>query len=709
MLASEQKIHDKLSYVRLPTMPQMLAKLMEQCQNEKAGLPELANLVSQDAGMAAKVMRVAHSPAYRRGGQKIGLEQSMMSLGLDMLRTLVISESIFQTFSGFSDSAKIDLRPFWKHSLTAAIIARQAARRIKYPNVDEAYLAGLLHDIGRLALLSAAPKEYAFHFHAPGDDKLCSAEQRTLQMTHAEAGAWVVEQWRLDSFVGDSVLYHHESVDRIADAHPLIRIVWLAHALASRNPQDVELESAALNCGINKGDLSAIMHGVDDLVEQAAKFLSIDLSGLDQPTPAVTVHSVPDRLGDEIHQFVQASELGRFFSSFQDEERLLKAICGAACSEFQFDNICLLLRDDDRNALFVYPLGEGQQRLAGFSISLGKSGPITDAALQNWLNILSPDDAANGIAEEQLLRILGTERLVCLPLTINAHCVGVLIAGTSAARIAGIRSNERALKTFRTQAASALNGLRARHHADQERSAHMREQFRDASRKVAHEVNNPLTIIKNYLRVLDVKLARQEPVSNEMSILDEELNRIGQIINNFADQPNLPADETADVNRCIRNVALLMRDSGFAPLVRIAARTHDNAYMAACSPGKLKQILVNLVKNAIEAMPQGGEISLSIDGTTIQQGRTCIGISVSDTGPGIPPAILEQIFTPVQSTKGAGHRGLGLNIVHDLVSEIGGSITCHSGLGGTTFKLLLPAGSQAEQQHNGRVNSFQKS
>lgn len=709
MLASEQKIHSKLSSARLPTMPQILAKLMEQCQNEKAGLPELATLISQDAGMTAKVLRVAHSPAYHRGGQKIGLEQSMMSLGLDMLRTLVISESIFETFSGFSDSAKIDLRAFWKHSLTAAVIARQVAKKMKYPNVDEAYLAGLLHDIGRLALLSVAPKEYAFHFHAPGDDKLCAAEQRTLQMTHAEAGAWVVEQWRLNSFIGDSVLYHHESAERIADAHPLIRLVWLAHALACRNPQDAELKSAALNCGIDGDDLSAIMQGADDLVEEAAKFLGIDLSGLDQPTPAVTVHAVPDRLGAEIHQFVQASEQGRFFSNFQDEERLLKAICGAACSEFQFDNVCVLLCDDEKNALFAFPVGEGQQRLAGFSISLGKSGPITDAALQNWLNILSPDDAANGIAEEQLLRILGTERLVCLPLTVNSQCVGMLIAGTSAARIADIRSNERALKTFRTQAASALNGLRARHRADQERSAHLQEQFRDVSRKVAHEVNNPLAIIKNYLRVLDNKLARQESVSNEMSILDEELNRIGQIINNFAEQPNSPTDETADVNRCIRNVALLMRDSGFAPHVRIAARTHDNAYMAACSHGKLKQILVNLVKNAIEAMPQGGEISLSNDGATIQQGRTCIGISVSDTGPGIPPAILEQIFTPVQSTKGAGNRGLGLSIVHDLVREIGGSITCHSGLDGTTFKLLLPASDQAEQRHNGRVNSFQKS
>jgi putative nucleotidyltransferase with HDIG domain len=101
------------------------------------------------------------------------------------------------------------------------VVAKDAAKAINYPQVEEAYLAGLLHDVGRLALLAAAPEMYHFNFHAPDGDNLCTVEQRTLQISHAEAGAWLIERWQMDSFIADAVLYHHESAARLESAHPL--------------------------------------------------------------------------------------------------------------------------------------------------------------------------------------------------------------------------------------------------------------------------------------------------------------------------------------------------------------------------------------------------------------------------------------------------------------------------------------------------------
>jgi len=698
MLVNESEIRSRLGVARLPTMPQLLTRLMEQCQNEKAGLPELAKLVSYDPGLTAKILRTAQSPAYRRRGQNVGLEQSMMALGLDMIRTLVISESVFHTFNGFSTTARTDLRAFWKHSLTTAIIARQAAKVLKYANVNEAYLAGLLHDIGRLSLLSVAPNEYASHFHAADDDRLCAAEQRTLQMSHAEAGALVVERWKLDSFIADSVLYHHESGERIANSHPLIRIVWLANALSSPGADTNALESAARQAGASAKDTAAIMKGVDATVEQAADFLGIDLRDIDAAPPTAVTHVAPDPLGDEIQQFVHSSELGRFFSGFQDEEQLLRAMCGTACSDFQFEQICLMLRNEDDNALLAYPLAEDQQRLAGYSLALDKPGPISVAVLQDWFSILESHDAANGIAEEQLMRLLGAQRLACLPLTAHGECLGVLLASVGTEQIPQIRASERTLKNFRTQAATALASLRARIRADEARAARQETQFREASRRVAHEVNNPLAIIKNYLRVLDGKLTRQEAISGEISILGEEIDRVGQIISGFADQSALTATEHADANRCIRDVAHLFGNTGSS--VRITARTHANISSVNCSAGKLKQILLNLVKNAIEAMPQGGEVTVANEGAVIQQGIVYLCLSVGDNGPGIPPDILAQLFSPVKSTKGADHRGLGLNIVHGLVTGADGSISCQSDPNGTVFRVFLPGG-LADGQHSG--------
>jgi HD-like signal output (HDOD) protein len=187
MLLSDQDIRNRLLIARLPAMPQILVKLIEHLQADDLGMPELAALIAKDAGMTAKLLAVANSSAYHRSTRSANLEQSLVALGTDMIKTLVISDSVFQTFNSFPHAGSIDLRAFWKNSLTAAVIARDAARMLDYVHPEEAYLAGLLHNVGRLALLAAAPKEYAFNFTALDDEDLCAVEQRTLQITHAEA------------------------------------------------------------------------------------------------------------------------------------------------------------------------------------------------------------------------------------------------------------------------------------------------------------------------------------------------------------------------------------------------------------------------------------------------------------------------------------------------------------------------------------------
>jgi signal transduction histidine kinase len=107
----------------------------------------------------------------------------------------------------------------------------------------------------------------------------------------------------------------------------------------------------------------------------------------------------------------------------------------------------------------------------------------------------------------------------------------------------------------------------------------------------------------------------------------------------------------------------------------------------------LKQVLLNLMKNAAEAMAtQGGELMVATTGVTKDNGQHSVQISVSDNGPGIPEAILARLFRPVTSTKGDGHAGLGLSIVHELVTGMGGSISAKSNADtGTCFEILLPA------------------
>jgi signal transduction histidine kinase len=101
-------------------------------------------------------------------------------------------------------------------------------------------------------------------------------------------------------------------------------------------------------------------------------------------------------------------------------------------------------------------------------------------------------------------------------------------------------------------------------------------------------------------------------------------------------------------------------------------------------------VLINLMFNAVEAMPQGGRLNLSTARWRGGRGEESVEISVQDSGPGIPAEILERLYTPVASRKGGSHAGLGLTIIGRLAEEMGAVIQCHSTPAGTRFKLLLP-------------------
>jgi signal transduction histidine kinase/HD-like signal output (HDOD) protein len=701
----DQDIRNRLLIARLPAMPQILIKLLGHLQADDLGMPELAALIANDAGITGKLLATVSSSAYHRNGRGANLEQSLVTLGTDMIKTLVISDSVFQTFSSFPHSGSTDLRAFWKRSLTAAVLARDIARRIDYPHLEEAYLAGLLHNVGRLALLATAPKEYAFNFTARDDEDLCAVEQRTLQITHAEAGAWLVERWQLDSFLADAVLYHHETSERLEGAHPLIRIVRTAHVMACHADDHPALLDAAALCGIEQGELDAMLASGARQVDKAAIHLGIDLAGADD-IPSPPAHAAPildpvqQRLSEEVRNLVLVSEVGQTFARQQasGESGLLESMTRSARILFDFDNTVILLENPTGQMLVGAP-GGLNVRIAEFAIPLGKGGQIAEAALARRTVYLRRDAAPLAVPEEQLLRMLGTESMVCLPLVAGGRCLGVMVGGIQSWQLADCQKRERFLQSFGAQAASALETALFERNNARRQLASVAEEYREASRRVVHEVNNPLSIIKNYLSVLDSKLARQEPVAAEMSVLNEEIDRVGQLIGSLAEiEPIATGPRPVDVGKVVDDVVRLFRAGQFVPRsVQIAVTMNDDARLVEGEADLLKQILVNLVKNAVEALGEvgGGRIEIINRGHVHRERRLYLELAVTDTGPGLSPDVMANLFSVVRSTKNGAHRGLGLSIVHGLVNKLGGQIACRSGRGGTAFEILLPAWSGA--------------
>jgi len=701
----DSELRSRLLGIRLPAMPQILLKLMEQCQTENAGMAALAELIAQDPGMASKILGVANSSAYHRDSGRSGLEKSLMLLGSDMIKTLVISESVFQVFNSFTHGSSADLRGFWKHSLTTAVMAREIACKMAYPQVEEAYLAGLLHNVGRLALLASAPKEYAFNFLARDDEVLCTIEQRTFNISHCEAGASLIERWQLDSFLADSVLYHHEAPPRVETAHPLIRIVVLANLLCNYGGDDAAVVAASSLCALSPAELEAIGRGASAQVARAAEYLGIDLAGADEPdvpSAAIRSESAKDpahqQLTDGVRDFVLIAEIGRAFSQQpHGESGLLESITRSARMLFGFDDAVIFLMNTAGDALVGFPIGEPRQRLSELSIALSGGGVLADAARQRKLGFISRSSNPLAIAEEQLLHILSSDSLVCLPLVCANRCLGVLVGGVALALVWSLQPRARFLMSFGEQAASALAAVRSESGEAARQIASISQEYRQASRRVVHEVNNPLSIIKNYLAILDAKLEKQEPVGREISILNEEIDRVGQIINELVDANPAPRESGCDVNRVIGEVVRFLTATDFVPAsVQIVAETAESPCEVDGGSDALKQILINLIKNSLEAMPAGGAIHIASTGQVNRDGRPYIELTVKDSGPGLPPEVLANLFTPGASSKGEA-RGLGLCIVHELVKKAGGFITCRSGGKGTAFEMLFPVRQRAPQ------------
>jgi HD-like signal output (HDOD) protein/signal transduction histidine kinase len=695
-------------------MPHILLHLIERCQSDDCGIAALAQLVSYDPGMSARLLKVASSAAYSRGGNVPSLERALSTIGLNMARTLLMTESIYQTFNQMSPDKGFSLHQFWKHSIRTAIASRLVAMHLKYVEVEEAYLAGLLHDVGRLALLTVAPQEYGVHFFSADDSGLCALEDRILQITHPEAGAWLIGQWNLDSFMADSVLYHHEPLARLQSGHPLVHIVALADMLTNLDGGEAQSASAAQQSGLSVAQIEALRKAIDQELQKVANFLQIDLTLPDPVISRVQLEPLANpqfaasqKLQSAVRDMAIAGNASRMLADQEGEAGCLDAIVQAATALFDLSDAMVFRLGADGKALLPTRAEVAGRRLSGLALPLDKGGSLAGVIKSGKVVCISQSDLA-AIEEEQLLRVFGQSAVVGIPMGGDASAI--LVGAFPAFQVATMMQRSAMLTQFGQQAGAALQSAIAASSAaatsalgsavlvESAAEAHSTaDDLRMASRRIAHEVNNPLAIMKNYLAVLNRKLGKNAAVEDELTILGEEIDRVSRLVNEAGDTPPEPIAQRADLNSAIGRTVKMFQESGtIPPEIQMSFRRFPQAIEVAIDPNHLHQMLLNLIKNAIEAMPGPGRIDITNWGTVVRDERAYAEIMVRDNGPGIPPEVYERLYSPVRTKKGNEHQGIGLNIVYDLVTKCGGRIICRSDDGGTLFEILLPVIEQNE-------------
>lgn len=693
----------------LPAMPQVLLRFHEEAGSDSASMDALAQLVMSDPTLSARILTVANSAAYRRSGNPMRtIKQSLIALGTRMVRTIAACLVVQAVFGRLPGARAQDLHGFWRHSLRVAELARALAVECGTIDGEEAYLTGLLHDVGQLMLLGGLGERYAVLLERSGvEASLVAVEQPELATDHCAVAAWLVDQWQLPSLMADSILFHHHDAERIASADMLTRLLWSAHVGSLLETDEANAASTAAEAArmiaVDESRYRLLLAEASQRVDALADALGVGsakptqtLPLSPQPAPAgPPPESTEGRLESAVSAMAAIQPLQRNLFDIESDAELLVAAREAVRILFGVSRLAFFLARPGAAVLAGHGIGGQPSVLQRIEIALRPGHSLCAEAAVSGKVRSSYDASAPEVptlTDLQIARALGADGLMCVPMATGQGLVGVMVCGLTPAQDARLRKRLDWLRSFAALTASSLEAWRKIRERDDQIEAEVAGRFRLQGRKVAHEAANPLGIIKNYLRIVDRKLPDASPLGEELAVLHEEIDRVSKIVRQLNEAaPAVPAG-LLDVNGLIEGMRALYGESMFgAAGIALALELAPEVALARADRDSVKQILFNLWKNAAEAAPAGSRVVTSTAARIEQGGRRYAEIRVADTGPGLPPEVMQSLFRPLEAGRRPGQPGLGLSIVASLVERLGGRISCHSLPGqGTTFVILLP-------------------
>jgi len=199
----------------LPTLPVVINKIIKLVENPKTSASEIASVISHDPGLAAKILSVVNSAYYGFPRKISTISHAIMILGFNDIKNIALSISVFDVFKG-KQREGLNIEEFWKHSIGVGVCSRQLGKRVKYPEAEEAFIAGLLHDIGKIAFQKYMTDEYAriVKLAQENDLWITDCEKKVLDgLDHTVVGEIIAEKWKLPTKLTKVIASHHNPID----------------------------------------------------------------------------------------------------------------------------------------------------------------------------------------------------------------------------------------------------------------------------------------------------------------------------------------------------------------------------------------------------------------------------------------------------------------------------------------------------------------
>lgn len=642
-----------------PAQPAIVMRLLELLGGEDLLPPDCATVLGLDPALVLWVMTAAAQSGRHR--QLPSVEEALQGMSLQGLKARVLQEAFDLLVRRQHPSDRIQT---WRQSLRCACLCENLALELSYPQPHEAHLAGLLHNLGPVPPI--------------GWDL-----DHLLQERDAALAARV-EAWRYPSLLPDALRYQHWPQQALRDAASIVQMLWASRSLIELDGRASE-EAIGQLLGIGHERLTSIMATA---FERAESLLSPYLDG----TSAVSnLQELPLQLLKGLTRFTLLEQLRTSLAEHPARAQGVTLLARHLQEAHGLVAPIYLVPDANRGRLTGRPL-PGMAPPPALSVPLEGSDTAAAMAFQ-WnrpITAITINQAGVSLLDAQLARLTGLEGVLAIPIGEETP-EGVLLTCGYRGQLVNLGEDQAYLGKL-----GRIAGLHRREVHGDHAGEHREQQgllWHLRIRQLVHEINNPLGIAKNYLALLRVKLGGDAAISDELRVIHEELDRIARIVHALVgERPDfLESGAEVDVNALLAD---LVKVAAAGPMqqkgVRIEQRFEPGLPPLRCHPDRLRQLLLNLLLNAMEAVPAQGVVSLETHRIVNHRLERQVEILISNTGPEIAPEVLARLFEPVESTKGEAHAGLGLSIVRSLATDLHAGVSCRSHHDLTTFQILLP-------------------